>query len=317
VTIKDAGGSSATASSTAYVGGPATQFSVSAATTAVTAGTPFAVTVTALDANLNRAYSYTGTVQFASTDPRPFLPANYSFTPGDLGLHVFTVKLVTVGTQSVTATDTVNAKLTGKQGGIVVSPAALSQFQVVPSTGSATPGASFKLKVTAEDAYGNLIKSYRGTVHFTSSDRQAPLPADTTFVSYDQGTHTFIGVTLETAGNQTVTVTDTSNGAVTGTSAPVLVSPPAFAIVNPQSQFTQTTATITWQTPVAATSQIFYSLAQSGPWLAGPSSQSLVTPHSLVLTGLQPGTLYYFWVESFDQFGDEGHSTILTFGTIR
>jgi len=35
--------------------------------------------------------------------------------------------------------------------------------------------------VTASDAYGNLATKYTGTVHFTSSDGSATLPADYTF----------------------------------------------------------------------------------------------------------------------------------------
>src|SRR5262249_18705008 len=90
VTITDAGGSTATANGTAYVGGLATRFQVSAAT-AETAGTPFPVTVAALDANGNPAYNYTGTVQLTSTDANAVLPANYTFSASDLGAHVFNV----------------------------------------------------------------------------------------------------------------------------------------------------------------------------------------------------------------------------------
>jgi hypothetical protein len=228
VTITDAGAGSTTASSTAYVGGLATHFKVSAAT-AATAGTPFAVTVAALDAKGNPAYNYTGTVQFSSNDPSAVLPGNYTFTAGDLGMHVFmTVTLETAGTHSVTATDTVTG-ITGKQTGIVVSPAAVSQFKVVMSAGSVTAGKALSVTVTAQDAYGNTVTNYNGTVHFTSSDSQAELPADYTFVpGTDNGVHKFAAaVTLKTAGSQTVTVRDTSNGSVAGTSGTVTVGPAA------------------------------------------------------------------------------------------
>ena len=45
--------------------------------------------------------------------------------------------------------------------------------------------------VTAKDAYGNMATGYTGTVHFTSSDGQAVLPANYTFVAGDAGIHTF------------------------------------------------------------------------------------------------------------------------------
>jgi len=68
--------------------------------------------------------------------------------------------------------------------------------------------------VTAKDAFNNTVTGYAGTVHFTSSDGQAVLPADYTFTSGDAGTRNF-SVTLVTVTTQTVTVTDTANGALT------------------------------------------------------------------------------------------------------
>jgi hypothetical protein len=236
VTIQDAGGSGATAHSTAYVGGLATHLGVTAGT-AQTAGTPFALTVTALDAAGHPAYSYAGTVHFTSSDARAVLPANYPFSAGDLGTHVFSVTLKTAGTQSVTATDTARVTITGKQAGIVVSPGAVSQFQVVSSVSKVTAGTALSVTVTAQDAYGNTVTGYRGTVHFTSTDGQAVLPANYPFTATDAGKHTF-SVTLKTAGSQTVTLTDTANGAVTGTSGAITVNPAAathFRISAPAS----------------------------------------------------------------------------------
>jgi hypothetical protein len=57
---------------------------------------------------------------------------------------------------------------------------------------------------------------YRGTVHFTSSDVGAVLPADYTFNAADAGVHTF-PFTLSVLGNQTITVTDTRSSGFTGT----------------------------------------------------------------------------------------------------
>jgi hypothetical protein len=68
---------------------------------------------------------------------------------------------------------------------------------------------------------------YTGTVHFGSSDAQAVLPGDYTFTGGDAGLHTFTGgVTLKTAGRQTVTATDTVIGSLTG-SGTVPVNPAA------------------------------------------------------------------------------------------
>ena len=81
--------------------------------------------------------------------------------------------------------------------------------------------------MTAQDASGNTASTYTGKVHFTSSDTSTSiaLPADYTFVTADHGVHTFSnGVTLVTAGNQTVTATDTVTGSITGTSGTIAVA---------------------------------------------------------------------------------------------
>jgi len=71
-----------------------------------------------------------------------------------------------------------------------------------------------------------VANGYIGIVHFTSSDTLAQqlgkLPADYQFTSGDAGAHTF-SVTLMTAGNQTITVSDTS-GSMSTTSSPITVT---------------------------------------------------------------------------------------------
>jgi hypothetical protein len=91
----------------------------------------------------------------------------------------------------------------------------------------ATAGQSFSVTVTARAADNSLASGYHGTVHFTSDDTAAGLPADYTFTVADRGRHTF-SVTLKTAGPRTVTTTDTSTPTITG-SAGVPVSPAVAA----------------------------------------------------------------------------------------
>jgi len=77
------------------------------------AGAPFSFTVTALDAFNNIATGYTGQVHVSSTDGAAVLPANYSFTTTDAGVHTFSVTLKTAGSQTVTATDTATSSISG------------------------------------------------------------------------------------------------------------------------------------------------------------------------------------------------------------
>ena len=60
-------------------------------------------------------------VHFTSSDGAATLLANYTFVGGDGGVHSFSATLITVGTWSITATDTVTGSITGTQSGIVVN----------------------------------------------------------------------------------------------------------------------------------------------------------------------------------------------------
>ena len=99
---------------------------------------------------------------------------------------------------------------------------------VVAASTSEKAGASFNVTVTAENSSGVTDPGYTGTIHFSSSDVQAGLPANFTFTAADDGTYTF-PVTLKTAGSQSVTATDTSNSAITGTLSGITVSPAAVS----------------------------------------------------------------------------------------
>src|SRR5207249_4552480 len=147
--------------------------------------------VTAKDASNNTATGYTGTVQFSSSDGAAILPANYTFVGGDAGSHTFSATLKTAGTQSITATDTVTASITGTQSGITVNAGAAAPRVVPTSPPPTTPTPPPTDPVTAKDASNNTATSYTGTVQFSSSDGAAVLPANYTFLSGDNGTHTF------------------------------------------------------------------------------------------------------------------------------
>jgi len=205
--------------------GAAKTLVVRTATTFV-AGGAHSVTVTVKDAYGNTATGYTGTIHFTSSDSAATLPANYTFTGADAGVHVFAsgLTLRTVGTQSVRATDTVKATITGVQSGIVVTPGTAKTF-VVSTAATFAAGATHSVTVTAKDAYGNTVTGYVGTIHFTSSDSAATLPADYTFTGADAGVHVFAtALTLQTAGTQWVRATDTVTATITGVQNGIAVS---------------------------------------------------------------------------------------------
>jgi hypothetical protein len=300
--------------------GPSSKLNISGYASPSIAGVGSNFIVTAQDFGGNTVVGYSGTVHFTSSDAQANLPVNYTFVAGDHGTHIFTATFDTAGNQSVTATDTVTAAITGTQSGITINPSTPTQTSVetaangsgsvaatrnvtsgssitvyaitrdqygnfvanaagtwsltgktagvanadlVPSgdtksavfnghligtaiihvisgsltsvdsgtltviigtisklnvSGYTTPvtaGTDGNIIVTAQDVSGNTVTNYTGTVHFASSDTQAVLPANYTFVSGDHGVHTFSSI-LETTGSQSITATDTVTNTITG-----------------------------------------------------------------------------------------------------
>ena len=76
-----------------------------------TPGQSVPVTVVALDSLGNQDLNYTGTVSFSSSDPTATLPATYTFTAADQGVHNFPADTVfqTLGHKTLTVTDAANA----------------------------------------------------------------------------------------------------------------------------------------------------------------------------------------------------------------
>jgi len=212
-------------------GGPpppaATHLSVSSSSLNTYAGAALSITVTALDATGAVVPSYSGTVHFSSTDAQAVLPGNSPLTNGTGG---FQVTLKKAGNQTVTVTDTVTASITGTSSAFTVAPGSAAQlsFSISP-TETAGVGTGFGL--TAQDAFNNAATGYTGTVHFTSTDHNSTLPANS---QLPNGGGEFNAI-LNTAGNQTITATDTVNPSITGNSGPINVTGFAshFSITTP------------------------------------------------------------------------------------
>lgn len=195
-----------------------------------------AVTVEAKDIYENRVTTYTGTVSFSSNDSQATLPSNYTFVAGDQGIKVINgVILRTLGSNYYVKAEQVgNPSINGQQSPIEVIPGEAKILVVDQITSPMTAGTPSSVRVTAYDqcgsGNGNVAINYRGTIHFTTTDPSThpdkKLPADYTFVVADNGTHTFVnGVTLVTAGTQSVTATDTVTSSITGTQSGIVITP--------------------------------------------------------------------------------------------
>ena len=232
---------------------------------------------------------YTGTIHFSTSDAGAgsTLPPDYTFLPSDGGVHVFTggVTLVTPGSQIVTATDTLNAAITGSAMVSVRPGVAASLTLAAPATG--TEGSGFAITVTARDGLGNIATGYNGTVSFTTSDpaQQPPLvlPSPYTFIPADQGVHVF-GVTLVTVGTGSQTITATDSNGLTGTATVRLASPWPFVQSidrttpsGPETDATSVVYTVTFSEPVIGVDAADFQVAVTGA-LAATVTQ--VTPVS-------------------------------------
>ena len=205
---------------------PATHLRVSVGVNPWPAGSSHSVTVTALDRHGNVALGYRGTVHFTTSDSKGSVPADYTFIGTDLGVHTFattvsprlTFKIA--GTKSVTATDMAKSTITGSKT-VTVTPAAATHFKVSVAVNPWPVGSSHSVTVTALDSYGNVATGYRGTIHFTTSDTKATVPADYAFTAADAGVHTFPTtispkLTFKTAGSQWIRATDKKTSSITG-----------------------------------------------------------------------------------------------------
>ncbi len=176
---------------------------VSVAKATVVAGTADQITISALDSTGKVVTDYLGKVTFSSTDVSAGLPATYTFTAADKGVHVFNLVLKTAGTQRVTITDTANALSSSSS--ITVSPAAPAQILFDQQPALATVGSviSPAVKIRLVDQFGNLAtndNSDQVTLRLGANPGNASLQG-TTKVTVSQGIATFANLSLSALGN--------------------------------------------------------------------------------------------------------------------
>jgi hypothetical protein len=76
-----------------------------------------------------------------------------------------------------------------------------------------------------------------------------------------------------------------------------------------------TIATIGWTTDEAADSQVFYRKQGTTAYQQTALDATLVTAHSVALTGLAPSTTFEYYIRSADAAGNASQSTVRTFAT--
>ena len=177
----------------------------------VEAGTPINVVVEAEDAHNKVVPGFRGTVHvgLGTADPGATIPAAFTFSASDHGIHTIQVTLQATGPQTIT---TSSGALAGSASLDVNAP--VTHFSVT-TFGSATAGTGTLVNVVALDANNHVVPGYTGTIHFTTTGFFAyPVP-DYAFTAGDAGSHLF-SATFAYAGSQTLAVNDVARGSITG-----------------------------------------------------------------------------------------------------
>ena len=173
------------------------------------AGTAGTVTVTAYDAYGNVETGLNDAINLSSSDPNAAFPAAAHLSEGTA---TFAVTFFLAGEQSVAARDAAALEITDSAAAIV-SPGQTTNY-VVQGPATALLGRPSTFTVTAYDAYNNLATGDSATIHFTSTDAAAVLPAD---VALAAGVAS-VTATFQTAGTQTLSAFGLTE-MVAGTSA--------------------------------------------------------------------------------------------------
>jgi signal transduction histidine kinase len=157
---------------------------------------------------------------------------------------------------STSGTATLNAQVSGlstTSQTVTVLQQVFDHFLVANISDPQVAGTPSSAVVIAQDAGDYTVAGYNGTIHFTSSDPAAVLPADYTFQPYiDKGLHTFVnGFIFSTPGEQTVTATDTATGQSGRQEAITVTSPtsPGGGTTSPESGGTPSSGGSTGSTP--------------------------------------------------------------------
>lgn len=206
---------------TIVLGGVAASCSITGFSAPWVAGTVQAPRVAWLDAFGNVATNYTGLVSLSSGDARAKLgPAAVYDAAADRGVRDFSAALVSAGTQTLTASDSILTCSTD----VVVTPGAARFVVSLPADVNAGEAANGSVSVV--DDFGNPLLGYAGTVTFSCSDTLAVLPGSVVFSGAEAGTLAIVA-TFGTRGAQSLAATDgaTSSSAAVNVHGLVYTNP--------------------------------------------------------------------------------------------
>ncbi len=240
-------------------------------------------------------------------------------------------------TTSYGSTSTLNSSLTTTHSVTLtgLTPGTTYDYAVISanSNGNASTSANFTFVTTASQppvissVAANSLTTTSATITWTTDQASSSQAKYGTTTSYGSTstlnsslttTHsvTLTGLTPGTTYNYAVMSANSNGNASTSanfTFATTASQPPVISSVS-AGAITTTSATITWTTDQASSSQAKYGTTTSYGSTSSLNS-SLTTTHSVTLTGLTPGTTYNYAVMSANSNGNTSTSANFTFAT--
>ncbi len=202
----------------------------------VVAGTPFQVTITAVDGNGNPVDAFSGIVNLeANTGEGTVTPSQLNFNNGQWNGNVSITKAD--GGAVLSVSDAASPPHAGSSNQFVVNPGAFAKLQVIVPGLTATPGVApgysgvseaqnggvpFAITVNAVDANWNIVSTVNDSFAVSSTDVLASIPPSTIFLNGSR----YLSITLNSQGAQTISAVSLDvPGIVNGQSPAITVLP--------------------------------------------------------------------------------------------
>ena len=249
------------------------------ASTYIDNGTSRTVSVTAL-ANVNKGSNTVYVVAIDDASTPNYSPSNY-----------------------ITGTFTLNSTDPDNVGNLMASDSSIksqSQWNVTLTWTAPTYQGAGNLTYRVYRSIDGSSFSYIGSTSGLSYVDNAP-----SSTLYYYKVYTRDGASADSSGTNSVSITPTGKW----TTAPTLDSGPTAGSITTKK------ATITWSTSRTSDSKVQYGTTSGSYNTVEPSNSSQVTSHSIQLTGLNPGTTYYYKAKWTDEDGNTGTSDEKSFTT--
>ncbi len=282
--------------------------------TNVTAGTPFTLTVRAVDQFWNLVSGVSDRVGLTSTDSFAWMPAETTLVNGQI---LIPVRLHKSGYQTITATDLDNpTALPNTSSQVLVIGGSFARVLILapgeyPAPGTATGRGgtatdqsinyAFTVTVLATDQWWNPVGGVTDVVRITSGDPLAQLPPDEAMVDG----RAEMTMRLSTGGYQQISVSDVTNPSKTGSTTQVRAISSGFhleASVSPSTAYAGEFFTLTVKVTNDAGSVIqeinsFVTVEVQNASSRAPGRGTLLTTQFQLLQGQRSVSETYTFVE--------------------